>query len=645
MKLLFTLLIPVLLSQVACAQNEHLVAKDVNRGNEYFVSKSGNDENPGTENQPFYTIQAAADIAQPGDVITVHEGTYRERVTPKRGGSSDDKRIVYQAAEGEVVTIKGSEIIDTWEELTQNVWKVALPKSFFRDYNPYTDLIEGDWFQDHGRNHHTGEVYLNGKSLWESATLQRVLNPRPKEDRYDPEGSIYTWYTESDDDSTYIYANFHGANPNEELVEINKREAVFYPDTTGIDYITVRGFKLRQAATQWAPPTAEQIGLIGTFWSKGWIIEDNVISDSKCTAVTLGKDRKSGHNVWIKNPEIDGATHYNNMVDTVLEMGWSKDNIGSHIVRNNVIYNSEQAGIVGSFGAIFSKVENNDIYNIWTKRQFSGSEMAGIKFHAPIDMIIKGNRIVNTGRGIWLDWMTQGTRVTGNLLYNNTTDDFFSEVNHGPYLVDNNIFLSDLAIRDWSKGGAYVHNLIGGDVQMEPHLRQTPYHKPHSTEVVGRDITRGGDNRFFNNIFVGTENEIITNEDTGLVQSDGLKAYNESELPVFINNNIYLNNASVYEEEKNYLAIDYYPNIEIEERNEAIYLSMNINEEIIGFGSTLISTPLLGAALIPRQRFVNPDGSIMIVDRDYMDDQRNKINPTIGPFENLEPGRYEIRVW
>jgi len=39
----------------------------------------------------------------------------------------------------------------------------------------------------------------------------------------------------------------------------------------------------------WAPPTAQQIGLIGTHWSKGWIIENNTIRYSVCTGVTLGK--------------------------------------------------------------------------------------------------------------------------------------------------------------------------------------------------------------------------------------------------------------------------------------------------------------------------------------------------------------------
>ena len=44
---------------------------------EYHVSTSGNDTNKGTQLNPFKTISAAAEIAQAGDVITVHEGLYR----------------------------------------------------------------------------------------------------------------------------------------------------------------------------------------------------------------------------------------------------------------------------------------------------------------------------------------------------------------------------------------------------------------------------------------------------------------------------------------------------------------------------------------------------------------------------------------
>jgi len=49
---------------------------------EYHVSKAGLDTNPGSDSRPFNTISAAAQIAQPGDVVTVHEGVYREYVNP-----------------------------------------------------------------------------------------------------------------------------------------------------------------------------------------------------------------------------------------------------------------------------------------------------------------------------------------------------------------------------------------------------------------------------------------------------------------------------------------------------------------------------------------------------------------------------------
>ena len=47
--------------------------------------------------------------------------------------------------------------------------------------------------------------------------------------------------------------------------------------------------------------------------------------------------------------------------------------------------------------------------------------MAGIKIHASIDVLIQHNRIHHAGRGMWMDWMAQGTRITGNLCYDNST--------------------------------------------------------------------------------------------------------------------------------------------------------------------------------------------------------------------------------
>ena len=600
---------------------------------EIHVAKNGNNRNPGTAVSPLLTIQAAANLAQPGDEIVVHEGVYRERITPPRGGTSNHQRIIYRAAKGEQVEIKGSEIIKGWKKFKENVWKAAIPYSFFGDYNPYKDIIHGDWFNDLGRIHHTGDVYLNGKSMWEMAILERVLNPVQQENKFDPEGSTFTWYCESDDENTYIYANFHGANPNEETVEINVRKSCFYPEKTGISYITVSGFTMRHAATQWAPPTAEQIGLIGTNWSKGWIIENNIISDSRCSGITLGK-----HGDEYDNTSENSAEGYVETIHRALERGWSKENIGSHIIRNNEISNCEQTGICGSMGGVFSVIENNDIYNIWTKRQFTGAEMGGVKIHASIDMQIKNNRFANCGRGLWLDWMAQGTRVTANLFYNNTTDDLFVEVNHGPFLIENNILLSELSIRDWSEGGAYVHNLIAGNIELRPQSRLTPFQKPHSTQIAGLKKTMGGDNRFFNNIFVGGVEEVHG-------RKTGLGAYEKTVLPMQVNGNIYLNKARVYHSENNQLVLDYHPSIQIKESVDGVFLSMDGDKQISKMKNPLVTTELLGKAMVPKQAFTHPDGSEILIDKDYFGNDRNLKNPVAGPFKKMTPETTKIKVW
>ncbi|NLE60533.1 MAG: DUF1565 domain-containing protein, partial [Planctomycetes bacterium] len=132
---------------------------------EFHVAVNGKDSNTGAQAEPLRTIQRAADLAQPGDVITVHEGVYRERINPPRGGQSDAKRIVYQAAPREKVEIKGSEVVKDWTKVQDDTWKVTLPNSFFGGFNPYRDLIRGDWFNPKNREHHTGAVYLNGEWL------------------------------------------------------------------------------------------------------------------------------------------------------------------------------------------------------------------------------------------------------------------------------------------------------------------------------------------------------------------------------------------------------------------------------------------------------------------------------------------------
>ena len=597
------------------------------QASEFHVAVTGSDVNPGTKTAPFRTIQRGAELAQPGDTVTVHAGIYRERVSPPRGGSSDRKRIVYQTEKGAKVQIIGSERVKGWEKVQDDTWKVTVPNSFFGSFNPYSDLIHGDWFHGCGRQHHTGAVYLNGDWLVEAAKLDDLLKPV---------GGEPLWFGQVDKDSTVIFAQFKGVNPNASDVEINVRQTVFTPEKTGIDYITVRGFDMRNAAPPWAPPTAKQIGIVSALWCKGWIIEDNEISYSSCSGVALGKYGDEWDN------RAESAEGYVGTLSRALTNGWNKATVGSHLVRRNHIHHCEQTGVVGSLGCSFSMVEGNEIHDIHVRSLFNGAEMGGIKFHGAIDVTIRHNHIYRCGdsSGIWLDWMAQGAQVTGNLLHDNTGrfGDLFLEMQHGPLLVANNILISKcMSFALNSQGVAVVHNLIVGPIDnMLSDNRATPYHKPHSTELAGTHIdsskNASGDHRFYNNLFVAPCD---------------LRALDQSALPCFAAGNVFTQGSQPSKWEKTPLCKpDFDPALKFLKKADGYYLEIKMNpawrtEQTRG----LVTSEVLGNAIVPGVRFENHDGSSLKTDTDYFGKSRNKENPTPGPFENFGSDNLSFKVW
>lgn len=483
-----------------------------------FVSSNAMRYGDGSAEAPFQTITQAANTAHAGDEVIVAPGTYREWVNPINGGTSDDCRIIYRSEEPLGAIITGAEVVKNWNKYSGDVWVSRISNGVFGSYNPYCDLVQGDWYQPI-KQLHTGEVYLNGKSMYEVDSLEKVLNPSFDKLSWETDFSIYTWFTQQEADDTIIYANFHGEDPNTENVEINVRKYCFHPAKTGVNYITLSGFLVTQAATQWAPPTAYQEGMVGPHWSKGWIIEDCEISNSRCSGISLGKYlQPNNDNKWTKKLHKDGTQTERDAICQAQYEGWKKENIGSHVVRRCHIHDCGQTGIVGHLGGVFSIIEDNHIHHINNRQDLFGAEIGGIKMHAAIDVIYRRNHIHHCTRGIWLDWQAQGTRVTQNLFHDNNPptgneplsaflmgEDIFIEVSHGPTLIDNNILLSPCSAKVSTQGIAFVHNLIAGSftaVGTGTENRYTPYHVPHQTEVAGFMTFLHGDARFYNNIFV-----------------------------------------------------------------------------------------------------------------------------------------------
>ena len=344
-------------------------------------------------------------------------------------------------------------------------------------------------------------------------------------------------------------------------------------------------------------------------------------------------------------------------------------------------------------GCVFSIIEDNHIHNINNMQQLGGAEIAGIKFHAAIDVIFRRNHIHHSTMGIWCDWQAQGTRITQNLLHDNQapetsstqrggmmSQDIFVEVGHGPTLIDNNVLLSKASLRIATQGVAMVHNLILGAITAvgggtdnvvngKNQPRYTPYHFPHRTEVMGFMTILHGDDRFYNNIFIQNwpVKETEVKEDMGFRMADnqvvGTSVFEEyptyeewisnfdfskpanmmalgsvhfDHLPVWINGNAYFNGAAPSTKEKsNLVDTENKVTVTLEEVDGRPVLKTNVYDFLKDFTDGIINTDILGKAFEPEEPFENPDGTPITFDTDYFGGHRG-LTALPGPFVSKE---------
>ncbi|MDE6901392.1 MAG: right-handed parallel beta-helix repeat-containing protein, partial [Lachnospiraceae bacterium] len=420
-----------------------------------------------------------------------------------------------------------------------------------------------------------------------------------------------------------------------------------------------------------------------------------------CSGISLGKYlQPENDNKWLKWKFKDGTQTERDCICQAQREGWTKERIGSHIVRRCNIHDCGQTGIVGHLGGVFSVIEDNHIHHINNRQNLAGAEIGGIKMHAAIDVIIRRNHFHHCTRGLWLDWQAQGTRVTQNLFHDNTIpfdhlmtkeakaaeaigEDIFIEVSHGPTLVDHNLLLSKRSFKMPTQGVAVVHNLIAGSMtavgtgvdngaKTLRSPRYTPYHVPHRTEVAGFMTILHGDMRFYNNVFVQQEvpaflkevEETVTvkvwddfNTTAGTKPYDDYQTYEEWEkefdgycgmgsapsdryyipLPVWTGGNRYYNGAKPCAKEKDYTVdAEHAIRLELKEEEGGWKLYTNLGEFLPAGEEKLITTETLGMAFEPEQRYENPDGSDIVFDEDYFG--AKKAHVTAGPFAEVKDG-------
>ncbi len=586
----------------------------------YYVATDGNDQNDGrTLKTPFRTVQRAADAMQPGDACLIRSGEYREKIVPPRGGTSVQARITYRNYPGEAPVIKGSERVTGWVDQGGGLWRAQLPRAFFvsSPYNPFATKVAGSCIVNPDNNWSLGMVYLNGRPLGERLSEAEVRS------------APMTWWATVDKGVTSVCARFD-TDPNKALVEVNVRDSCFHPGTRVLSFISIVGLAMRQAAPNGSGNTHPQQGIITAYAGKGWVIEDCTISDSACSGIALATGPEAWYSPRSATQDPQGA---------VPDFHAS----GHHLVRRNTIQRCGQAGIIGMINGHSSVIEANLIEDTNWERKIGGAETAGIKLHWAIDAVIRNNiirrvanaRVAGQSFGLWLDFGNQGTRVSGNVIYDindperSTPKSFplYLEANVGPVVVDNNILIHD-ARGPYNNEIGSLHAVVAHNLVVEGRFqhfndpsRNVPYYRPNSLKYVGRldaESARRQDlwryiNR--NNIYVGQwsgqEGATVTagNVSFGLAELQALKL-KRTDAPTGV-------------------AIDFDLSAEAVQRLRT---------------GDMVTSEDLGEFPLVKQRMADSDGKLYDIDTDIAGRPRTRRpgSAVAGPFAALRRGRNAI---
>jgi hypothetical protein len=449
------------------------------------------DDNPGTEEAPFLTIQAAAEVVGPAAKVLIKSGIYREWVQPRRGGTGADGMICYEAAPGAEAIISGSDVVSApWvnSDLWVSVWKTDLTDAFFEDGHPFAMMNTSDeefeimrWARgSKGTIPHClprAMVFQNGRRLTQLGTLNDVSRVTG------------TFWIDTENKALYVRP-FDRTDPNTCEMEATTRQFLLNPLVKGLGYIRIAGLTFEHAGNGFI---RSGHGAVATWGGHHWIIEHNTVRHINGAAIEMGAFTEEG-------PDSGDAKEL-------------EKTIGDHMVLHNHVYDCGRGGIQGTVVAR-SLVADNHIHDIGWQEVQSYQEAAGVKILLTLDAVVQCNHIhdCHGAPAIWIDCGNRNSRVCRNHVHDIAAANgaIFFEASNVLNLIDHNIVDhveqgSGIYARDCDKL-LIAHNLIQRCSHSGVRLRKTP-----TRDRVG--VCK--DNRLINNVIarcgVAFEFEVMEN--------------------------------------------------------------------------------------------------------------------------------------
>ena len=355
------------------------------------------DDNPGTLEAPFKTIQAALDKAQAGDSVQVRAGVYQESVTFKCGGSypggaietwspRDLKWLTLEAYQNEHVVLEGAVTIpaDKWE----------LVKGCKNTY--WTPFVSTD--QESSK---VNMVFRDGTRI--APTLKNVQGKNSSQIEGSPSNIVPFMTGDSiadegfyyDHEQKKLFVNFGGRVPGKDA-QVKAVRLNVGVDACSKCFVRVRKLEVR-----------DFIGAgIGIYNDQEFIVEDCFI-------------HHCGHGFW-GSPSGVGVIRRNTVAD-IMKVGMGLGGSRGTVVEENVVKRTHlnPYKIVAWDGS--SVIANSALGFVFRNNVVTdGPDLGGFwPDVCALGIACYGNAIYNMGTGFYIEASTTGTILRWNTVFQN----------------------------------------------------------------------------------------------------------------------------------------------------------------------------------------------------------------------------------
>jgi hypothetical protein len=182
-------------------------------------------------NSQTRTIGEAASRLEPGDIVLLHAGIYREVVALDQSGTAEQP-ITIRAAEGESVILTGADRITDWLLIqgAERVYSTPWPHKFVAWNKSYT-YPNDDYHRLIGR---CEQVFINGYQLHQVLERDKL--------------SRGTFFVDMDAQRLYIQpAGNQDVTNNKALVEVSTRDQILRVKGS---HVVIKGIRFRYAANR-----------------------------------------------------------------------------------------------------------------------------------------------------------------------------------------------------------------------------------------------------------------------------------------------------------------------------------------------------------------------------------------------------------